>query len=125
MNILHNFLIPEAEHRNAYWARQPINDPGTLNGFKGTFAFSDHLLIPQGITEFLLEHFHKKCFKGSNTWKKNHIQAIELEEINELMNEIWEGPGSMNKIATLTNEMRIQRLWTSKEEEEEKEEDKN
>ena len=41
------------------------------------------------------------------------------------MNEIWEGPGSMNKIATLTNEMRIQRLWTSKEEEEEKEEDKN
>ena len=83
------------------------------------------MLIPQGITEFLLEHFHKKCFKGSNTWKKNHIQAIELEEINELMNEIWEGPGSMNKIATLTNEMRIQRLWTSKEEEEEKEEDKN
>ena len=125
MNILHNFLIPEAEHRNKFWAKQPIDDPQTINGFKGTFAFSDHLLIPQGITEFLLEHFHKKCFKGSNTWKKNHIQAIELEEINELMNEIWEGPGSMNKIATLTNEMRIQRLWTSKEEEEEKEEDKN
>ena len=52
---------------------------------------------------------------------KNHIQAIELEEINELMNEIWDGPGSMNKIATLTNEMRIARLWTSKEEDEEEE----
>ena len=125
MNVFFNFLEPEAKHRSAFWAKQPTNDPQTINGFKGTFAFSDHLLIPQGITEFLLEHFHKKCFKGSNTRKKNHIQAIELEEINELMNEIWEGPGSMNKIATLTNEMRIQRLWTSKEEEEEKEEDKN
>ena len=125
MNVFFNFLEPEAKHRSAFWAKQPTNDPQTINGFKGTFAFSDHLLIPQGITEFLLEHFHKKCFKGSNTWKKNHIQAIELEEINELMNEIWEGPGSMNKIATLTNEMRIQRLWTSKEEEEEMEEDKN
>ena len=107
MNILHNFLIPEAEHRNAYWAKQPINDPGTLNGFKGTFAFSEHSRIPQGIVEFLLEHFHKKCFKTANSWKKNHIEAIPLDEINELMNELWDGPGSMIKIARLTNEMRI------------------
>jgi hypothetical protein len=33
------------------------------------------------------------------------------------MNEIWEGPGSMNKLATLTNEMRLARLWEPEEEE--------
>jgi hypothetical protein len=117
MNILHNFLIPEAEYRTAFWAKQPIDDPQTIAGFNGTFAFTNHLLIPQGVTEFLLEHFHKKCFKTANSWKKNHIQAIELDEINELMNEIWEGPGSMNKLATLTNEMRLARLWEPEEEE--------
>ena len=116
MNILHNFLIPEANHRTTFWANQPTDDPQTINGFNGTFAFTDHLLIPQGITEFLLEHFHKKCFKVANSWKKNHIQAIELDEINELMNEIWDGPGSMTKISDLTNEMRIARLWDPEEE---------
>ena len=47
MNILHNFLIPEAEHRTAFWAKQPIDDPQTINGFNGTFAFSEHSRIPQ------------------------------------------------------------------------------
>ena len=53
MNILHNFLIPEAEHRNKFWAKQPIDDPQTINGFNGTFAFSEHNRNPQGIVEFL------------------------------------------------------------------------
>ena len=48
--------------------------------------------------------------------KKNHIEAIGLDEINELMNEIWDGPGSMNKLATLTSEMRTARLWDIEEE---------
>ena len=113
MNILHNFLIPEANHRTAFWANQPTDNPNTINGFNGTFAFTDHLLIPQGITEFLLEYFHKKCFKKTAISRyRHHINAVELDEINELMNEIWDGPGSMNKIATLTNEMRIARLWS-------------
>jgi|TARA_R110000803_G_scaffold20150_6_gene52132 hypothetical protein len=118
MNILHNFLIPEAAHREKFWANQPIDDPNTINGFNGTFAFSKHSRIPQGIVEFLLEHFHKQCSssKTANS-KKNHIEAIELDEINELMNRIWDGPGSMNKLATLTNEMRIARLWNNEDEE--------
>jgi len=118
MNILHNFLIPEAKHRDAFWAKQPIDDPQTINGFTGTFAFSEHSRIPQGITEFLLEYFHKKCFKTANSWRKNHIEAIELDEINELMNEIWDGPGSMNKLSIMTNEMRLARLWEVDEDDE-------
>ena len=116
MNILFNFLEPEAKHRTAFWANQSIGDSHTINGFNGTFAFSEHSRIPQGIVEFLLEHFHKQCFRTASGWKKNHIEAIELDEINELMNEIWDGPGSMNKIATLTNEMRLARLWNFEEE---------
>jgi len=117
MNIFYNFLIPEAEHRSKFWANQPTTDPMSVNGFKGTFAYSDHLLIQQGITEFLLEYFHKKCFKTANSNRKNHISSIPLEEINELMNEIWDGPGSMSKLATMTNEMRMARLWDDDEEE--------
>ncbi len=123
MNILHDFLTPEAEHRNKFWERQPTNDPQTINGFKGTFAFTDHLLIPQGITEFLLEHFHKQCFKAAGRAKKNHISAIELDEINELMNEIWEGPGSMTKISYLTNELRLARLTPKDDDDEDDEEE--
>ena len=26
MNILHNFLIPEANHRTTFWANQPTDD---------------------------------------------------------------------------------------------------
>ena len=115
MNILHNFLIPEAKHRDAFWAKQPTNDPYSINGFNGTFAFSDHLLIPEGITEFLLEYFHKKCFKTAISWRKNHISSIPLEEINELMNELWNGPGSMSKLSIMTNEMRLARLWEDEE----------
>ena len=117
MNILHDFLTPEAKHRTAFWAKQPIDDPNTINGFNGTFAFSEHSRIPQGIVEFLLEHFHKKCFKVANSWKKNHIEAIELDEINELMNEIWDGPGSMTKVSDLTNEMRLVRLTPEEDDE--------
>ena len=117
MNILHDFLTPEAKHRTAIWAKQPIDDPNTINGFNGTFAFSEHSRIPQGIVEFLLEHFHKKCFKVANSWKKNHIEAIELDEINELMNEIWDGPGSMTKVSDLTNEMRLVRLTPEEDDE--------
>ena len=116
MNILHNFLEPEAKHRTEFWAKQPIDDPQTINGFNGTFAFTDHLLIPQGITEFLLEYFHKKCFKTANSNRKNHISSVPLEDINKLMNEIWDGPGSMTKIANITNEMRIARLWDPEDE---------
>tara|TARA_Y100000389_G_C17427644_1_gene500554 strand:- start:334 stop:687 length:354 start_codon:yes stop_codon:yes gene_type:complete len=117
MNILHNFLIPEAEHRNKFWANQPVDDPQTINGFAGTFAFSDHRRIPEGIVEFLLEYYHSRCFRKTAISRyRHHIDAIELDEINELLNEIWDGPGSMTKLAHMTNEMRISRLWSPEDE---------
>jgi hypothetical protein len=32
------------------------------------------------------------------------------------MNEIWDGPGSMTKLAQLTNQMRIARMWDEEDE---------
>ena len=92
-----------------YWANQPTDQPWLPNGFAGTFAYSDHRLIPETITEFLIEHFRARIGEA----RRNHIKAIPLEEINDLMNEVWEGPGSMVKIVELTYKLRGNRYETN------------
>lgn len=89
-----------------YWSNQPTDQPWLLNGFKGTWAFSDHDLIPEIIREFLLEKFYDRLGET----RKGHIKSIPLDEINAAMNEVWEGPGSMRKIITAMFEMRRSRL---------------
>ena len=89
-----------------YWNRQPTDQPWLLNGFNGTWAFSDHRRIPQALLEFLLEYYRNRL----GDMRKHHIKSIELDEINELMNEIWDGPGSMAKIVSQMYEMRHNRL---------------
>ena len=81
---------------DTYWERQPTDQPWTLNGFNGTWAFSDHNLIPEALRNFINESFPKI----------EKFKRIPLEAINELMNDVWEGPGSMPKIQSLTNELR-------------------
>ena len=89
-----------------YWANQPTDDPFSVNGFAGTFAFSDHSRIPEPHVEFLLEYFRKRLGEP----RKNHIKAIPLEEINEVMNDVWDGPGSVIKLVNLTYELRAERF---------------
>jgi hypothetical protein len=89
-----------------YWNRQPTDQPWLLNGFNGTWAFSDHRRIPEALLEFLLEYYRNRL----GDMRKHHIKSIELDEINELMNEIWDGPGSMAKIVSQMYEMRHNRL---------------
>ena len=84
---------------DTYWERQPTDQPWTLNGFAGTWTFSDHNLIPDGLRNFIMESFPKI----------EKFKRIPLDQINTLMNDVWEGPGSMPKIARLTKEMRIAR----------------
>jgi hypothetical protein len=43
-----------------YWTQQPTDQPWLVNGFKGTWAFSDHSLIPDVILEYLLESFRDR-----------------------------------------------------------------
>jgi len=72
-----------------------IECPHAVNGFKGTWNFSDHSLIPDIFKMFIMRSF-----------KVNRINRISLEKINALMNKEWEGPGSLEKILRKEFEMR-------------------
>ena len=88
-----------------YWKSQPTDKPWTLNGFSGTWAFSDHDLIPEPIREFLLEYFYDRL----GEMRKNHIKVVPLNEINDLMNKVWAGPGSMPNLISLMHDLRNSR----------------
>lgn len=97
--INHEEIRAKIASIDTYWENQPTDQPHSLNGFKGTWAFSDHNLIPDGLRNFIMESFPKV----------EKFKRISLDQINALMNDVWEGPGSMPKIARLTKEMRIAR----------------
>jgi len=71
-----------------------VENPAHPAGFKGTFAFSDHDLIPEVFLGFLQRHFG--VFR---------VRKIKLEKINDVLNEVWEGPGSLEKIFRLEYDM--------------------
>jgi hypothetical protein len=101
---LNNFAEPFSSV--AFWENQPTDKPWLLNGFRGTFAYSDHSLIPEPIQNFLIEFFYSRLGEG----RKNWVKMIPLEEINQTLNEIWEGPGSMAKLERMKLEMRNSRI---------------
>lgn len=75
--------------------KRDIDNPFSVNGFRGTWQFSDHTLIPNTLVPFLQRYFGIM-----------RIRRVPLEDINKLMNELWEGPGSLEKILRLEAEMR-------------------
>ena len=74
--------------------------PWLVNGFKGTWAIGDHELIPSSLRNFLCE-----CFPHVERFKR-----IPLEDINRTLNDVWEGPGSLDKINQLTAELKAARI---------------
>jgi hypothetical protein len=84
----------------SYWERQPTDQPYTLNGFNGTWNFSDHNLIPEPLRNFIIEMFPKI----------EKFKRIPLEDINALMNDVWEGPGSMPKLMRMMRDKRAERV---------------
>ena len=84
----------------SYWDAQPTDKPYLLNGFNGTWALSEHSMISGELMNYLHEVFHKE----------ERLKRVPIEQINKCLNDVWEGPGSMSKIARLTVEMRNARL---------------
>ena len=84
---------------STYWQNQPTDNPFSVNGFNGTWSFSDHDLIPEPLRNFIVESFPKI----------DRFKRIPLEDINKLMNDVWEGPGSMAKIERMLNELHAAR----------------
>jgi hypothetical protein len=87
-----------------YWESQPTDNPFYVNGFNGTWAFTDHNLIPNSLTNFIMASFPKI----------ERFKRIPLEDINSLMNDVWEGPGSMVKVQKMYLDMRAKHLATLK-----------
>jgi len=85
----------------SYWENQPTDNPSTLNGFAGTWNFSDHRLVAGPLIDFITE-----VYDGQQT----KFHRIPLEKVNEIMNDVWEGPGSMGKLARLYNQLRKDRF---------------
>lgn len=75
--------------------KRDIDNPHSVNGFRGTWQFSDHTLIPDTLFGFITRHF-----------AQGKLRRIPLDRINQLMNEVWEGPGSLEKLFRLEWDMR-------------------
>tara|TARA_B110000503_G_scaffold48925_1_gene79424 strand:+ start:506 stop:913 length:408 start_codon:yes stop_codon:yes gene_type:complete len=82
------------ENKIAFYSDERlVNDPFHPAGFNGTWKFSDHNLIPDVLVGFLQRHFgHYR------------LSRIPLASINEVMNNVWEGPGSLTKIFRIEHE---------------------
>jgi len=86
----------ELNSKIAFYSRpELVDNPYHPAGFKGTFKFSDHKLIPDVYQGFLQRHFGVL-----------RLSRIKIEEINQLMNELWEGPGSLEKLFRMEEEYR-------------------
>jgi hypothetical protein len=86
--------VKALENRIEFFKRD-IDNPNSVNGFRGTWNFSDHTLIPETLYGFLTRHFGQA-----------KLRRIPLDKINQVMNELWEGPGSLEKLFRLELEMR-------------------
>jgi len=69
--------------------------PWSVNGFKGTWQFTEHDTIPDTLHEFLMLSF-----------SVGNIRLVPIDKINKLMNDVWEGPGSLEKLFRMNVEMR-------------------
>lgn len=92
MSFLLN-MDQSVEDKIAFYAKD-IDNPFSVNGFRGTWAFSDHSLIPGVFNGFLQRHFGVM-----------RLKRIKLDEINALLNELWDGPGSLQKIFRMENDL--------------------
>jgi len=62
------------------------------------FAFSDTELVPELFRNFAMEYF-----------KLERFRRVDLDKLNTVLNELWDGPGSAAKISDLTWDIRIAR----------------
>ena len=82
------------EQKIEFYSRD-IDTPHLVNGFRGTWQISEHALIPDVLHEYLMY-----------TFRTARLKRVKIEDINKALNEVWEGPGSLAKVFTLTDEMR-------------------
>lgn len=88
----------------AYWQSQPSDNPNMLNGFHGPFQITDLSKIPDDLMPYLVERF-----RLWDTSRKSTTKKLTPEKVNEALNEVWGGPGSMVNVIEATNILRKER----------------
>ena len=78
-----------------YNREELVSNPYSVSGFNGVWQFTSHDNIPEVLKGFIQRYFGQY-----------RISRIPLESINEIMNDIWEGPGSLEKVFRLEEDMR-------------------
>lgn len=88
----------ELESKIEFYSRPKlVEDPYHPAGFRGTWNFSEHSKIPDVLHGFLQRYFgHMR------------LSRIPIDQINKVMNEVWEGPGSLTKVFQLEEKMRAE-----------------
>jgi hypothetical protein len=74
-----------------------IDKPYTLNNFNGTFAIQSHAGIAEPLRGFLQRHFGVM-----------RLERVKIDLINEALNELWDGPGSLEKILLLEHQYMLE-----------------
>jgi len=99
-------MIEHAELKqktHTLWAEQPTDFPNTLNAFDGTFAFTEHDLVPELIVDLVMSQRNEDKF-----------DKVPLSAVNAIANGFWEGPGSCARISDVIWDCRIARAHGAK-----------
>lgn len=91
--------FPGEENAIEKWKTRDIDRVGAVNNFSGTWAITDHDLIPEAVRDFLFEAFSVN----------RKLHNVELSEINRVLNENWMGPGSIAVLREKTYKMKRMR----------------
>jgi hypothetical protein len=65
-----------------------------LNSFAGTFAISEHSRIPPELLGVLQMQF-----------QTGRLSRVSMEDINQFLNSIWQGPGSLTEVFALERQL--------------------
>ena len=68
-----------------------------INSIKN-FAFTDTELVPELFRNFAVEHF-----------KLERFRRVDLDKLNQVLNEMWDGPGGAAAISDYVWDIRIAR----------------
>ena len=85
------------ERRCAFYSTPAMLDnPHHPAGFKGTWAVTDHKLIPDVLRGYLQRHFGIM-----------RLNRVKIEDINIHLNTVWTGPGSLEQLFREEHAMQV------------------
>ena len=85
-----------------WWHNQSSDEElNTVNSFSGEWQIEDHDAIPsETLKNYLMEMQPRK----------EKLDQISVKEVNRLLNEVWQGPGSMSTVVLETERARQSRV---------------